>query len=357
MNKSSQKLLALLAAATIATTAAVPTFAASFPKIGGNSVSTSASTASANGYYASKLSASDKKAYAAILDGARNFKTTINLPNKLSDSARKNVWNYLMMDDPTLFYINPSSCTFKSTSDGKNTVQMSYDSTKKNQVSQVKSKVNSILQKAPKSGTDYDKELFCHDYLVNNVQYNLGQKTPYNSLIEGKGNCMGYSYAMKLLLDGLGVKNHLMMGSVKGNEHHMWIVVTLNGKDYTTDVTWDDPNNGSPNYRYFNLDKTTMGKTHTPDDASAWASCTNTDMDYYKKNGLYFNNTKEVEAALPELMKNNPDYIWIKLPSQSQAEKTADELWNTSNTGALNKYTNSISQSNADEGVIRIDLK
>ena len=97
-----------------------------------------------------------------------------------------------------------------------------------------------------------DKIKVYHDYLVNTVMYDeeraaqiekgLDDNFKYNShkatgpLLEGMALCSGYSDAMKLFLDRLGVPNYKV-----SNKNHIWNLVYLDGKWLHLDLTWDDP--------------------------------------------------------------------------------------------------------------------
>ena len=96
-----------------------------------------------------------------------------------------------------------------------------------------------------------DKIKSFHDYLINNSIYdkesadiieNGGDTSFTNShkatgpLIYGKSLCSGYSDAMKLYLDKLGVTNYKI-----SNSRHIWNLVYVNDSWYHLDLTWDDP--------------------------------------------------------------------------------------------------------------------
>ncbi len=100
--------------------------------------------------------------------------------------------------------------------------------------------------------TDKEKIKAFHDYIINNSVYDEERATniekgndtnyKYNShkangpLLEGKALCSGYSDAMKLFLDDLGIKNYKI-----SNKNHIWNLVYLDGKWLHLDLTWDDP--------------------------------------------------------------------------------------------------------------------
>lgn len=117
--------------------------------------------------------------------------------------------------------------------------------------------------------TLYDKNksvveniLIFNNWLRENVSYDQakademtgveGAKSPYNSniaygaLYQGKAICSGYTDAMFLYIEKLGLKQMRVVGI-----NHIWNAVEINGKWYQIDVTWNDFDN-EPN-QYFML--------------------------------------------------------------------------------------------------------
>ena len=96
-----------------------------------------------------------------------------------------------------------------------------------------------------------DKIKAFHDYLINNSVYDKERAKAIESgndtkdsnshkatgpLIYGMALCSGYSDAMKIYLDKLGVPNYKI-----SNSNHIWNLVHLDGKWLHLDLTWDDP--------------------------------------------------------------------------------------------------------------------
>lgn len=91
-----------------------------------------------------------------------------------------------------------------------------------------------------------------HDYIANKNSYdqvmaNTGESeyhsnTAIGALFEGKAICDGYSDALALYLNKLGIENIKIT-----NDDHVWNAVKINGTWYHIDLTWDDPiyTNGS----------------------------------------------------------------------------------------------------------------
>lgn len=85
-----------------------------------------------------------------------------------------------------------------------------------------------------------------HDYIINNTKYDskrandniLDYKSniAYGTLLEGYAVCGGYSDAMELFLEKMGIKSFKVASS-----DHVWNAVYLDDAWYNLDLTWDDP--------------------------------------------------------------------------------------------------------------------
>ncbi len=102
-----------------------------------------------------------------------------------------------------------------------------------------------------------DKIKAAHDYIINHTKYDKDRSdsnivryqsdTAYGSLIDGIALCGGYTDAMALFLEDLGLKNYKV-----SSENHVWNAVELNHAWYHMDLTWDDPvmSDGSDSLEY-----------------------------------------------------------------------------------------------------------
>lgn len=118
-----------------------------------------------------------------------------------------------------------------------------------------------------KSASDISKERQIHDYICNLTTYynNEEEFSPDNLpryrmavgvMLDGSANCMGYTDAFYMLSRMAGFETE----KVNSDESmkHTWNVITLSGKKYVVDVTWDDEalmgSNGQAinGYMYFN---------------------------------------------------------------------------------------------------------
>lgn len=77
--------------------------------------------------------------------------------------------------------------------------------------------------------------------------------TPYNPLVEGKGICLGFAVTFQLFMDMLDVPCITVIGAANQSlEDHAWNMVSLDGRWYCVDSTWDT-GLSEKNWRYFNV--------------------------------------------------------------------------------------------------------
>lgn len=286
------------------------------------------------GYWSSQFSQSGQNAYKKIIQAARNYQTQVkNITDIPAQQETKQFLQVLADEHPELFYVTQISLTITDSNGTKTgTYSLTLSPNAKSQVNAVEQAANTFLQGAPTQGSDYDKELFVHDKLVQNMTYTLGKKTIYNSLVEHRGNCMSYAGAMQYLLNKLGVNCRLITGTAYradgSSESHQWNIVTLNGKEYATDACWDDA--VGPQYvtshRYFNLTNSQMSQDHKATSPREQADCVNDDQGYYKKNNRYFDSVEQAEAYLVKAKSTSNDGQEIQMATASQAQKVRADV-------------------------------
>lgn len=108
-----------------------------------------------------------------------------------------------------------------------------------------------ILAGAASLSTDYDKEKYIHDALVNRIVYqgNPLDQSSYSSIPNDYTVCCGYAKAFQYLMQQLGVPTYFCVGW--GGEMHAWNIIKLDDGYYNVDCTWDDMN--PIVYDYFNV--------------------------------------------------------------------------------------------------------
>lgn len=259
-------------------------------------------------HYMSQLNKAEAKAYRAIVAEICFMPESIRVP-KLSSEELDNVFNAVTDDNPQFFFLG-RKCSLKTIGSlAYFTPEYTMSVGEYNLMSEeLDSKINDIISQIPAGSDRWHTEIFLHDWLVNNCTYSLNDSgdtsTPYSAIVKGLASCEGYSKAMKLLLDKVGIESALIsgMGTNESGETdgHMWNIVKLGGDYCHLDVTWDDPD-GSSNgcYAYFNVTDEEINANHF--DWSFTYPCSSTTHSYYAVRGLRFDSFSA--DMLPELAK------------------------------------------------------
>lgn len=119
--------------------------------------------------------------------------------------------------------------------------------------------------------SDFEKELYYHDWLCKNVDYAQSIDddmiyTAFGALVNNTAVCEGYARAMQLLCATQNIDCHLVYGSARipNGDYigHMWNQVKIGGKYYNLDVTLNDDKG---DYTYFNLTDKQLEGSHAFD--------------------------------------------------------------------------------------------
>lgn len=225
----------------------------------------------------------------------------------------------------------------------KYTIKYLYNPKTRNTIlSKLKATITSLAEKMPDS-TDFDKELYIHNFLVNNCSYNkdainniLEHQSSYNvygSLIKQEAVCEGYAKAIQLLNNYFGIKTTVIIGNADG-QNHMWNLVLIDNKYYHLDATFND-GNSSNLYSYFNLSDTAIKRTHSVDkdfyENVKLPNASSIEKSYFKvNNSLIYNDPPlEIKNAIIDAIINKKTSVDFGYSDEVTVfYKSNDELLN-----------------------------
>ena len=248
-------------------------------------------------YYYHTLSEDAQIAYTLILNAVDAHPEEIEIP-PLDDTEFSAMFQALSYDNPSLLCMENESHIVMRGAKAYFVPQYVTDAaTCRRQTDDLLEKAREIVAQADSLPDAYDQELYFHDYICQNTTY-LTQEddgyTAYNALVEGRAVCEGYSRALQLLLDMVGIPNYLATGvGVDDNgsrEGHMWNIVTIGGSNYHVDATWDDLDAEDIHHyahTYFNVTDDYIGVNHE-EIAPAENNCNAVAANYYVQNGMCF---------------------------------------------------------------------
>ena len=267
-------------------------------------------------YYYDNLSQDEKTAYLTLYYGFVEYDDSIRM--EVQEEDLMDVFTAVLYDNPDMFWVDYEydymvysdsvafSPKYRLTEDEVKTMQDS-----------VNDKIDEIMTEVNKLDSDYEKELYIHDYIIENTEYDISTlekmgDTVYSVLVSGKSICEGYARTVQILLDKLGIENYLVTGDTESDGEilpHMWNIVNIDGDNYHLDVTWDDLNDEFDTvYFYFNVTDEYISRDHYKINQQN-NNCNSTKSNYFvKENTLvytYKGYINLVQQSVDALLKDN----------------------------------------------------
>lgn len=288
-------------------------------------------------YYYKSLNENQQDAYRKIYRTVMDFGKSCRVP--VTAEELQNIYIGLLYDNPDIFWLR----TDYEYIDYVKSVQISplYRNTKEEAMEiteRLDAKIDEIVAMAS-SESDYEKELFFHDYICRNTVYDESTletvgSTAYSSLLYGKAICEGYARAMQILLDRVGINNYLIVGeatSESKTESHMWNVVEIDGKKYHLDATWDDGESYEEvSHLYFNIPDSDILNDHSklfPQNND----CISYDANYYVMNGTYlasFSGFDTLADFCADLVADGRLYAEFRFESKNDYDRAVSIIEN-----------------------------
>ena len=278
-------------------------------------------------YYYDRLCDRDKEIYKAIYDGIMHYKPYVEMPG-VELNANRIGWIYhcILWDNPFIFSVGEYAMWHAINKELSriNMTTLCDIHSEKVYRKQIEDEVNKILA-APglKSMSDFQKEVFVHDFVINNIHYDetLGDGgakiqpyTVYGALVEHKAVCEGIAKTVKLLLNMLDVKCIVVSGKFNG-QGHAWNIVKLDDWAYNLDVTMDMGHvihKGKMRYNYFNFRDSDI-KNYKRDNADQLPICKAIRNNYLVRVGGYVSNYERLKKYIEKGLKNRRPCLYFKI--------------------------------------------
>lgn len=128
------------------------------------------------------------------------------------------------------------------------------------ELKQIIGQMKIIESNIPKSWNQMQKAKYIYEVLGKNIEYDLNAQRPssLSVILDRKGVCAGYALLYKEMMDRQGIKCDYMRGrglspNRTESEKHAWNVLTIDGKSFPIDLTWDSPllRRGETQLQYF----------------------------------------------------------------------------------------------------------
>lgn len=287
-----------------------------------------------NQYYYTRLSDGQKTIYKSLLWGINSFSREIKLPIRPINEISM-IFESVLLDNPLIFYVS----SFNYTNDlyeQKCMLKPNYKYAKHFIKDGVKI-INEYLQifDSLKIENDVNKEMYIHDYCLNNFYYD-DSSNDYSCSILGpilnkSATCEGISKFIKLVLEYLDITSlvvygrakNLIAGSTLGG--HIWNIVMIGGEAYHLDVTFDMSLKYKINrYDYFNLADEDVKRDHII--INKVPACTISGNDYMSVNSLVVNSPAELAMYIEASLMHGKKDMLVKLRNVKDITNIVDKV-------------------------------
>ena len=270
-------------------------------------------------YYYDLLNKQQQKAYYAMKVGLESLAPSFPVP-RLEHQELADVYFLLRLDHPKIFY--SVSYKYRYYPDSENIEMIPEYLFQKSKIMEhqkaMEARVKKLAKQAEKM-SEWEKELFIHDFICENVHYDKLKK-PYSHEIigplgHGVGVCEGIAKSVKILCDALGIWCMIAISERNPDKNikyrHAWNVIKIGGKYYHLDSTFDNSLGKGERIRhdYFNLSDSQIQRDHEP---VIWRTpaCEDSDHSFYREKKLSFTKYEDVRKRAAQAVKKGKEFLF-----------------------------------------------
>lgn len=256
-----------------------------------------------------------------------NYKPYVEVPGvNLHENTVGWIYHCVLWDNPFIFSVGEYAM-WHAVSEDKSRIKMTTFCDISSEIKyrkKIEEEVNKILAvPGLQKMTDFQKEVFVHDFVINNIQYDYtlgdgGAKiqpyTVYGALVEHKAVCEGIAKTVKLLLNMLDVKCIVVSGKFDGSGH-AWNIVKLNDWSYNLDVTMDMGRVVRPGmlrYNYFNFRDSDISN-YKVDNAQMIPECKAIEYNYLIKAAGFVSNYERLKKYIENSLRKKRPCLYFKI--------------------------------------------
>lgn len=252
----------------------------------------------------------------------------------------------VLADHPELFWIGSSAQVQSNAMTGMVTGYQIESTVPPNERAttrgMLEAAADTCIRETDETWSDYGRIKSVYEYLIDTVEYNANapdNQCVQSALLNHQSVCAGYAKAFQYICHRMGYFCTYVTGKILNGGDHAWNIVRIDGSYYHVDVTWGDPvfagaqESGTGitvmNYNYLCCTDSEILTTHTPEAAVALPQCTDDSYNYYRINGMYYENwnSDAIYSALMESVRSGEAAIVMKFGTQEAYERAKVELF------------------------------
>ncbi len=262
-------------------------------------------------YYYSQMNKQQQRIYQVIKSGLESHSQSIEV-QRVEGKELGDIFFKLRLDCPEIFYASTFHYTYYEDSTlvkMKPVYLFEKDKIREHQMAMT-ARVEKLARVA-KDKNDWEKELYIHEFICENVTYDKLKKQYSHEILgplgHGVGVCEGIAKSVKILCDQLSIPCIVVISENNPEKNikyrHAWNVIQINGVWYHLDATFDNTlGKKEVRYDYFNLDDKSIFKDHEPTIYNI-PTCSEGDHFYYKEKKLSFTKKEDVAKRCQQAIK------------------------------------------------------
>ncbi len=195
--------------------------------------------------------------------------------------------------------------------------------------------------------SDFEKEKYVYDYIVDNCIYNDQEKftgSVYGILAEKRGRCEAISKTFEWCMREMDIECMIVVGvplwdNTSAYSSHSWNIVKINGEYYGVDITIDNIRFSEDDdkyilYGFYNVDEDMMNRTRVPNmlynNLLSIPRCESLDENYHIRNNQYIGDSNDIKYSLAKILNDKFDgkteMISIRFKNQEDYNMTIDNI-------------------------------
>ncbi len=270
-------------------------------------------------YYYSKMNKIQQNVYHAMKVGIMALSPSFPVP-KLEGKELQDIFFRLRLDCPDIFYV--VGFKYRYYKDASNIEMIPEYLFEKKKIKEHQAAMEARITKLVRPAlamTEWEKEVYIHDFICTHVQYDKLKK-PYSHEIigplgQGVGVCEGIAKTVKALSDALGIWCIIAVSDANAEKkikyRHAWNVIKIGGGFYHLDATFDNTLGSDDviRYDYFNQSDKNIFKDHEPVIYEV-PYCSDGEHFYYKEKKLSFTKIEDVAKRAEQAARKGKTLIF-----------------------------------------------
>jgi len=287
-------------------------------------------------FFYQQLDARQREIYQVLRDGIARSDEEIQIETDDAGEVH-DIYRLVLFDHPEFFWMTgASSSTVYQWSDGRTYTifkpEYGHTGTDKERMqAEIDEVVEAFLSNVDPALSEYERVRAVYEYIILTTTYNLDapdHQNIYSVFVNRESVCAGFSRAVQLLLNRLGIFATYVTGFAYVPRisaepiSHAWNLVRVYGEYYYLDVTWGSPNfqdgSGAGHagivYDYLLVNEEKLFRTHTLAEGLMMPAVTSLRHNFFVMNGMFYDVADEerILEAMNESIQNQEDWVAFK---------------------------------------------